>query len=101
MSFDVDFLRNLLFRLELRQVSPRSTIIIQTQVEAQILGQNKFTITDSLNYLHELGYIDGPGAEGDDIWLFRKLTPKGDKFVDAARDPRDWQEIKGRRKQNE
>ena len=50
-------------------------------------------IEAGLATLLALDYIDGPGQDEPGFFLFRKLTRKGLKFVDAARRPRDWEAI--------
>ncbi len=93
MLADADLLRNLILRLERRQVSPRTTIIIEPEDEAEILRADKTMIIASLDRLLDLGYIEGPG-EDNGAWLFRKLTAKGTRFAAAACDPKDWEMIK-------
>ena len=87
MFHDVELMRELLFLLEARQISPRST-------EAQDLGQAPEVVEGSLDNLLDLGYIDGPGRDEPGFWLFRKLTRKGVEFVRATRRQRDWERIK-------
>ena len=94
MSHDVELMRELLFLLEARQISPRSTVILSIDVEAEELGQAPEAIEDGLDNLLELGYIDGAGRDEPGLWLFRKLTRKGVEFVKATRHQRDWERIK-------
>ena len=94
MIHDVDLMRDLLFLLEERQVSPRSTVVLSIQDEADDLGRLPDVIEASLNMLLDLEYIDGPGRDEPGFWLFRKLTRKGAEFVKATRRPRDWEQMK-------
>jgi len=94
MPVDVDLLRDLLLRLEGLQESPRATVIIATDDEADLLSADKAMILEGLEILQSLDYIEGPGAESEGLWLFRKLTRKGTEFVKAARDTLAWERIK-------
>ena len=94
MINDVDLMRELMFVLEQRQVSPRETVIIAIEAEALDLGCLPATVKDSLNVLLDLEYVEGPGSDVDGTWLFRKLTRKGVQFVRAVRDPQDWDRMK-------
>lgn len=94
---DVDLLREILLYLETRQVSPRATVIVDTRQEALDLSCSQDEFTKSLCFLLDIGYIEGPGAHGDGLWLFRKLTQKGNRFVHAASDLTDWAILKRQR----
>jgi hypothetical protein len=96
LPYDVEVLRAVLLYLETRQVSPRTTVIIVLREEARDLTDDARELCDGLNLLRDLDYIEGPGADADDIWLFRKLRPKGVAFVKAARDPEAWDRMKRR-----
>ena len=96
MAGNVELLRELLFLLETRELSPRSTVIIAVDVEALDIGCPSEEIVDGLNLLLDLDYIDGPGEDEPGFWFFRKLTRKGRKFLTAARHPADWEIIKRR-----
>ena len=97
MDLDVDLLRELMFSLEARQLSPRATIVLSLAEEAAEFGSSQLQIESSLDALLELDYIDGAGHDEEvGFWLFRKLTRKGMQFVRATREPRDWQRIKSR-----
>lgn len=94
MLHDVELMRELLFLLETRQISPRSTVILSIDTEAEELGQAPEAVEGSLDNLLDLGYIDGPGRDEPGFWLFRKLTRKGVEFVRATRRQGDWERIK-------
>ncbi len=94
MFHDVELTRQLLFLLEARQVSPRSTVILSIDIEAEELGQAPESIEDCLDHLLDLGYIDGAGRDEPGFWLFRKLTRKGVEFVRATRHEKDWERMK-------
>lgn len=94
MFHDVELMRELLFLLEARQISPRSTVVLSIDTEAQELGQAPEAVEGGLDNLLDLGYIDGPGRDEPGFWLFRKLTRKGVEFVRATRRQRDWERIK-------
>ena len=78
----------------MRQVSPRSTIVIVLRDEAEAFDADHRLLMEAMNILLDIDYIEGPGPEGDDIWLFRKLTRRGIDFVEAAREPADWDRLK-------
>ena len=94
MIYDVDLMRALLLMLEARQTSPRMTVVICLEDEAEALGQEAPEIGLCMNILLEREYIDGPGEDEPGFWLFRKLTRKGSKFVDEVRHPADWMRVK-------
>lgn len=94
MSVDVELMRDLLFVLETRQVSPRSTVIVAIEDLAEDLGVMPETVAGGLDQLLALDYIEGPGADEPGFWFFRKLTRKGTQFVRATRKPADWARIK-------
>ena len=94
MGYDVDLMRALMLMLEDRQLSPRSTVVISLEDEAEALAQPAAEIGFCLNILLKLQYIDGPGADEPGYWLFRKLTRKGITFVDEVRRPKDWVRLK-------
>ena len=94
MVNDVDLMRELLFILETRQVSPRATIIFSIEDAAQALNRPPDAIFNGLGALQDLNYIDGPGEDEPGIWLFRKLTRKGIQFVRHVRNPRAWEKMK-------
>ena len=94
MFHDVELMRDLLFLLETRQISPRSTVILSIDAEAAELGQAPEDVEGGLDNLLDLGYIDGAGRDEPGFWLFRKLTRKGVEFVKATRRQRDWDRIK-------
>ena len=94
MSYDVDLMRALMLMLEERQTSPRMTGVISLEEEAEVLGYEPSDIGFSLNALLERDYIDGPGGDEPGFWLFRKLTRKGQRFVQEVRLPDDWVRIK-------
>lgn len=94
MNFDVELMRELLFDLEMRQTSPRSTIVISVDEEAMAVGRPSLDVEAGLAGLLDLDYIDGPGAEVPGFFLFRKLTRKGVQFVRTTRSPRDWERMK-------
>jgi hypothetical protein len=94
MNHDVDLMRDLMFLLEERQASPRTTVVLSIQDEADDLGRLPDVIEASLDLLLDLEYIDGPGRDEPGFWLFRKLTRKGVDFVKATRQPRDWEQMK-------
>ena len=97
MEYDVELLRELMFSLEERQQSPRTTVVLALADEAMELGRSPVQVEDGLDALLELNYIDGAGRdEQPGYWLFRKLTRKGTQFVRATREPRDWERIKRR-----
>ncbi len=94
MLQDVDLMRDLLFLLEERQISPRSNIVLSIEAEAEVLGEMPEAIEAGLNMLLELEYIDGPGQDEPGFWFFRKLTRKGNEFVKATRRQGDWERLK-------
>ena len=94
MDNDVELMRDLLLLLEEYQTSPRSVIIVSVEAEADAVERPAAEIEACLATLLELDYIDGPGHDEPGFFLFRKLTRKGLKFVEAARRPRDWQAMK-------
>lgn len=96
MVNDVDLMRELLFILETRQVSPRATIIFSIEDAAQELNRMPDDIVNGLGALQDLDYIDGPGQDEPGIWLFRKLTRKGVQFVRHMRNPQAWEKMKMR-----
>lgn len=91
---DVELLRLIMLMLEERQLSPRQTIVISLSDEADALGCTLAEIADGLDRLLAIDYIDGPGADEEGFFLFRKLTRRGKQFVEAARRPRDWDRLK-------
>ena len=94
MMHDVDMMRDLLFLLAERQISPRSNVVLSIDAEAGALGQSSETVEAGLNMLLDLDYIDGPGQDEPGFWLFRKLTRKGNDFIKATRREDDWQRLK-------
>lgn len=95
MEYDVELLRELLFSLEERQQSPRTTVVLSLVEEAAEFGRVPAQIEAGLDALLELEYIDGGGHDEEPgYWLFRKLTRKGAQFVRATREPRDWERMK-------
>lgn len=97
MGHDVELLRELMFSLEARQQSPRTTVVLSLAEEALEFGSTPMQVESSLEALLELEYIDGAGQDEEPgFWLFRKLTRKGTEFVRATREPRDWERMKRR-----
>lgn len=97
MDFDVELMRDLMFSLEARQLSPRSTVILSLAETASELGCSQTEVARSLDALLDFEYIDGAGQDDErGFWLFRKLTRKGVQFVRATREPRDWERMKRR-----
>ena len=94
MDYDVDLMRALMLMLEERQTSPRMTVVISLEDEAEALSHEVSDIGYCLNILLELEYIDGPGEDEPGFWLFRKLTRKGSKFVNEVRLLKDWVRLK-------
>lgn len=94
MNHDVELMRDLLFLLETRQTSPRTSIVLSIEEEAETLGELPETVEAGLNVLLDLDYIDGPGQDEPGYWFFRKLTRKGTEFVRATRSPKDWEKMK-------
>ena len=94
MAYDVELMRELMLALEDRQQSPRAPVVISLDQEAIYFGCEPDDVGFCLNVLLELDYIDGPGTDEPGFWLFRKLTRKGNKFVDEVRFPEDWQRVK-------
>ncbi len=94
MINDVDAMRDLLFILERRQVSPRATIMFSIQSAARDLNCRSDDVLECLNLLQSLDYIEGPGQDEPGCWLFRKLTRKGVQFVRQTRSPQAWERIK-------
>ena len=91
---DVELMRDLLFLLEERQISPRSNVVLAIDAEADALGESPEMVEAGLNMLLDLDYIDGPGQDEPGFWLFRKLTRKGNQFVKATRREGDWERLK-------
>ncbi len=96
MLSEVDLARALMLRLETLQLSPRAAVVVSVGDEAFALGVGSGDVLAALDLLRGLGYVDGPGAQTPGIWLFRKLTRRGRAFVEAAREPADWERIKDR-----
>lgn len=98
MGYDVDLMRELLFELEGRQTSPRSTVVISLDAEAIALGRTIRDVEAGLEGLLDLDYIDGPapGPDTPGFFLFRKLTRKGAQFVRMTQSPSDWERLKRR-----
>ena len=96
LPHDFEFLRLLLLYLEDRQTSPRATVIVDTRDEAAALDCHPAAFEQGLTLLLDLGYVEGPGADGSGLWLFRKLSRKGVEFVRLAREPKDWLRLKHR-----
>ena len=94
MIHDVDLMRDLLFLLEERQISPRSNVVLSIDDEADVLGELPEAVEAGLNMLLNLDYIDGPGQDEPGFWLFRKLTRKGNEFIKATRRQGDWDRLK-------
>ena len=95
MEYDVEILRELMFALEERQQSPRSTVVLSLVDEAVDLGCSPAQVQDCLDGLLDLEYIEGAGHDEDPgFWLFRRLTRKGTQFVRATRSPQDWERMK-------
>lgn len=95
MEHDVELLRELMFSLEARQLSPRTTVVLSLVEEAVQFGRTPSQVESSLDALLELEYIDGAGHDDEPgYWFFRKLTRKGTQFVRATREPRDWERMK-------
>ena len=94
MDCNADLLRDLLLKLESKQRSPRETIFISLEDFAETLHRSRSEIETHFKFLSSHDYIDGPGADGDGFWLFRKLTSKGRWLSDNIRDPVDWRNIK-------
>lgn len=95
MDNDVELLRDLMFALEARQQSPRTTIVLSLTDEADEFGCTPGEVERGLDALLGLDYIDGAGQDEEPgFWLFRKLTRKGVQFVRATREPRDWERMK-------
>lgn len=96
MSSDVELFRDLLMVLETYQTSPRSVVVVSSELESETLGRAPEEIEDSLATLLDYDYIDGPGPDEPGFFLFRKLTRKGLEFIKASRHPRDWEKLKRR-----
>lgn len=94
MDYDVELMRDLLFLLEERQRSPRTTIILDVDELADEMKGAPDEVDASLGALLHLGYIDGPGGDTPGYWFFRKLTRKGTQFLEATRRPADWDKMK-------
>ena len=94
MFHDIELMRELMFLLEARQISPRSTVILSIYIEAEELGRAPEAVEGGLDNLLDLGYIDGAGRDEPGFWLFRKLTRKGVEFVRATRHQGDWERMK-------
>ena len=95
MEYDVELLRTLMFALEERQQSPRTTVVLSLAEEAVDFGRSPVEVEDCLDALLALEYIDGAGHDEEPgYWLFRRLTRKGTEFVRATRKPKDWERMK-------
>lgn len=95
MEYDVELLRELMFSLEERQQSPRTTVVLSLVEEALEFGRSPLQIEHGLDALLALDYIDGAGHDEEPgFWLFRRLTRKGTQFVRATRTDRDWERMK-------
>lgn len=94
MKNDVELMRAILFVLESYQVSPRAVVVVSIDEEAVELGCSPDTMETSLNTLLDLDYIDGPGLDEPGYFLFRKLTRKAIRFLEATERPADWERMK-------
>ena len=94
MSADVELFRDLLFMLETYQTSPRSVVVVSSELETESLGRPPSEIEEGLATLLDYDYIDGPGPDEPGFFLFRKVTRKGLEFIKASRHPRDWEDLK-------
>ena len=94
MAQDVELMRELMFLLEARELSPRATVVISLDDEAPEIGFKSEDVAEGLNRLLDLDYIDGPGQDEPGFWLFRQLTRKGRNFLRATRRPDDWERMK-------
>ncbi len=94
MDHDVELMRELLLTLEEYQTSPRSVIVVSAELESESLERDPAEIEAGLATLLDFEYIDGPGPDAPGFFLFRKLTPKGLRFVRETRAERDWEKLK-------
>ena len=94
MARNVDLMRQLLLHLEQEQRSPPEAIFAPVAQYARLLDASSRDVMAALDLLHDLEFIEGPGAWRDDAWLFRKLTRRGAQLAAAVRDAREWGRVK-------
>jgi hypothetical protein len=94
MAREVELMRLLLLELEKQQRSPPEAFFVPVDELARRLESTNGEITEGLDRLRELDFIEGPGPYRDDSWLFRKLTRRGEQLAAAVRDAREWRRVK-------
>ncbi len=96
MGHDADLARELILLLEQLERSPPEPVFIAMDRLALEWRRSLAEIQEHIELLAHYGLIEGPGAYGENAFLFRKLTRKGHRFVRTVRDGRNWLEIKSR-----
>lgn len=91
---DVDLMRLLLVELRQLQRSPPEAFLLPLEEMARRLGRARPEIVAALDLLAALAFIEAPGAYGDNAWIFRKLTRRGETLLDAIADAGAWREVK-------
>jgi hypothetical protein len=90
---DVDLLRRTALELDALERSPPEPIILEVAEFASQLGCSVAEMVEALDRLADLSLIEGPGGF-DDLWLFRRITAKGQVFLDEVRNEAHWEKIK-------
>lgn len=90
---DVDLLRRAALQLEALERSPPEPIILGVAELAARLDCSPAEMAEALERLADLVLIEGPGSL-DDAWLFRRITAKGQVFLNEVRSEARWRKIK-------
>ena len=95
MKRDMDLIRELMIKLEslpLRQGGIAH--ILPDSEEMAVAGKTPHEIEFHLGLLTDAGFIDEGGVRPMEGIGFRKLTWRGNDFLDSVRDPVIWHETK-------
>lgn len=93
MGYDADLMRDIALELETLQRSPPEPILLELLDIAERNSRSCYDVVAALDALRRLDLIEGPGAFSDS-WLFRRITARGQVFVNEIRDPLHWRKIK-------
>jgi hypothetical protein len=93
IDLDVDLLRRAVLELEALERSPPEPIILNVPEFATQLGCSPIEVAEILERLADLSLIEGPGSF-DEAWLFRRITTKGQIFLNEVRNEARWEKIK-------
>lgn len=88
-----DLIRDVAMELERLQRSPPEAIVLDIAAGAASLQTSPLEFREALETLSSLALIEGAGRYGE-AWLFRRLTAKGEVFLDEVRNARRWRRIK-------